>query len=314
LVFAPLLAPGLRGGTSEVLGILVVVAYAGHVAVTGWLWTVPDVRETVRNQPVRLVALPVVLVTSAVGIAMLVRGHLFSWLLLGFFAWQFSHFQRQNLGLAKLIAAKWAAEPMGNVECGIAMIAGWCGIAALMTRPALLGLPRLDVASVETGFAFRFAALVYATCVIAAVFVALTVRRPVSVSASCLICVLFMTPVFLFHNPQGAVTGLVVAHGLRYLWIVRWRSRQASIAASSAGWLGSVAVIAGAVLGGCLLEAMSELHSAQHVVSRVLYGAYFGVVMGHFSVDTVVWRRPTRRIVTSHRRGALLPSPAYGRL
>jgi hypothetical protein len=139
-------------------------------------------------------------------------------------------------------------------------------------------------------------------------------RRPLPVSASYLISVVFMAPVFVFHHAQGAVTGMVVAHGLQYLWVVRWRSRQARMAASSTGWQATIAVIVGGVLGGSLLEAMSELHSAQAVVTRALYGAYLGLVMGHFSVDAVLWGRPTRRIVISDPRGALLASPDYGRL
>jgi hypothetical protein len=296
------------------LGVLVVVAYAGHVAVTGWLWTVADVRETVRHRPIRILALPAVLVAAAIFLAMSLPGRLLSWLLLGFFVCQFNHFQGQNLGLAKLMAAKWGPEPLGATDCRIVMISGWFGIVALVTRPALLGQPRLQIAFMGIDVVPRLAALVYATCVVTAVAGGLRCRRPVPVSASCLISVLFMAPVFVFHNAQGAVTGMVVAHGLQYLWIVRWRSRQARIAASSSGWPATLAVIVGAVLGGCLLEAMSELHSARDAFARVLYGAYLGIVMGHFSVDAVLWRRPTRRIVSSDRRRALLPSPAYGRL
>lgn len=314
LALAPVLAPGRGSGTSEVLGVLVVVAYAGHVAVTGWLWTVPDVRLTVRNRPARLIVVPAMLVAVAVGVAVSLPGHLISSLLLGFFVWQFSHFQHQNLGLVKLITNKWEAEPMGKTEERLVMIVGWCGIATLIARPSFLGLAGVNLPIVENGVVVDLAAMVSATCICAAVVGALRNRRPLPVSVSYLVAVLFMAPVFLFHSAQAAVTGIVVAHGLQYLWVVRWRSRQARIADCSAGWLATVAVIVGAVLGGSLLEAMSELHSAQDGVLRALYGAYLGVVMAHFAVDAVLWRRPTRNAVTSHQRGALVPSLAYGRL
>lgn len=314
LALAPVLAPGGGSGTSEVLGVLVVVAYAGHIAVTGWLWTVPDVRLTVRNRPARLIVVPAMLIAVAVAVAVSVPGHVLSSLLLGFFVWQFSHFQRQNLGLVKLITNKWEAEPLGNTEGRLVTIVGWCGIAALIARPALLGLAGVNLPIVENGVVVHLAAMVFATCTAAVVVGALRSRRPLPVSASYLLAVLFIAPVFLFHSAQAAVTGMVVAHGLQYLWIVRWRSRQARIAASSARWQATVAVIVGAVLGGSLLEAMSELHSAQDAVLRALYGGYLGVVMAHFSVDAVLWRRPTRNEVTSHHRGALVPSLAYGRL
>ena len=313
LALAPL-ASSNGSGTSVVLGVLIVVAYAGHIAVTGWLWTVPDVRLAVRNRPVRLVVVPALLVAVAVALAVLLPGHLLSSLLLGFFVWQFSHFQRQNLGLVKLVTRKWAAEPIGNAEEWLVMIAGWCGIGALVARPSLLGLAGVHLPIVEAGLVTHLVAMVYATCTIAAIVGALRSRRPVPASASYLLAVMFMAPVFLFHSAQAAVGGMVVAHGLQYLWVVRERSRQARTAASSSGWQATLAVIVGAVVGGSLLEAMSELHFAQNAVFRAFYGAYLGVVMAHFAVDAVLWRRPTRHAAKSHRRGALVPSVAYGRL
>lgn len=310
LVLAPILAPSRGNGTSQLLGILVVVAYAGHVAVTGWLWTVPDVRQSVRSRPVRLVGLPIALVGLAAALALALPGPILRVLLLGFFAWQFSHFQRQNLGLVKKIATAWSAKPIGTTEAWLVMIAGWCGIGALLAQPTFLGLSNLP----RTEAVVHIAAVAYAACIVAAVITTLKRQRPVPVTSAYLMSVLFVVPVFVFHSPQAVVTGMVVAHGLQYLWAVRWRSRQAHAAAGRAGWLATLAVIAGAVLGGSVLEAMSELHSAQEGILRVLYGAYLGTVMAHFAVDGVLWRRPIQRPGTSHRRWALLPSPAHGRL
>lgn len=310
LVLAPILAPSSGNGTSQFLGILIVVAYAGHVAVTGWLWTVPDVRRSVRSRPLRLVGLPIALVTLAAALALGLPGPTLRVLLLGFFAWQFSHFQHQNLGLVKKIATAWSAEPIGMTERWLVMIAGWCGIGALLAEPSLLGLSTLP----RTGAVVHIAALAFASCMVAAIIITLKRQRPVPVTAAYLISIFFMIPVFIFHSAQAAVTGMVVAHGLQYLWAVRWRSRQARMAEGRSAWQATVGVIAGAVLGGLVLETMSELHSTQEWLLRVLYGAYLGVVMAHFAVDGILWRRPIQRPVTSHRRWALLPSPAQGRL
>ena len=313
LVLAPLLSPGSGRGTSEVIGVLVVVAYAGHVAVTGWLWSVPDVRQTVRTHPMRLVAVPVTLVLAAAVFAVVLPGPLLGYALLGFFGWQFSHFQRQNLGLVQLIATKWAAEPLTHGERRLIALVGWCSIGGLIARPSLLGVSTAVLPPLVTGPLFDLAIVAYSTCTVAALTVAIRRRRAVPVAAACLMAVLFVAPVFLFQSAQAAVAGMVVAHGLQYLWMVRCRSRQARVKESRTGWQSTLAVIAVAVVGGSSLEAISEVHSAQGSGLRILYGAYFGVVMAHFVVDGTLWRRTSRPKDGSPQRW-LLPSPAHGRV
>jgi hypothetical protein len=313
LVLAPLLAPGRGRGTSEFIGILVVVAYAGHVAVTGWLWTVPDVQETVRTHPMRLVAVPVALVLGAAMFALMLPGPLLGYALLGFFGWQFNHFQRQNLGLVQLIATKWAVEPLAQGERRLIALVGWCSMGGLIARPALLGVPTVALSPHLTGPLFGVAITAYTTCAIAACTVAIRRRRAAPVAAAYLTAVLFVAPVFLFQTAQGAVAGMVVAHGLQYLWMVRCRSRQARVTVFRTGWHSTLAVLAVAVVGGSSLEAISEVHSAQGSGLRILYGVYFGVVMAHFVIDGSLWRRTTRP-----KRGAptrwLLPTPAHERV
>ena len=306
LALAPLLAPSR--GTSQVFGVLVVVAYAGHIAVTGWLWTVPDVRQNTLRRPMRLVAVPVALVVVAAALALALPGRLLEWVLLGFFAWQFSHFQRQNLGLVTMIGTKWAAEPLRKLERRLVVVGGWCGTGALIARPSLLGLPNVIVPRLLAGSMVTLAAVAYTTLAIAAVVGTLHVGRPLPVRAAYLTSVLFVAPVFLFQSAQGAVAGMVVAHGLQYLWGVRCRSCQAQTVEARAGWKTTFAVVLLAVLGGSLLEAMSELHSAQSSILRLLYGAYLGIVMAHFAVDGVLWRRPRPpgRLITAPRGAATL--------
>ncbi len=314
LVLAPILAPSRGNGTSQVLGILVVVAYAGHVVVTGWLWTVPDVRQTVRTRSLRMVVLPVALVAVAATLALALPDQTLRVLLLGFFAWQFIHIQRQNLGLVKRISANWSDAPVGRTECRLVVIAGGTGIGALLARPSFLGLPNVVVPPIGTEMVVHIVAVAYASCTLAAIIVTLQRRRPVPVAAAYLTSILFMAPVFLFHSAEAAVTG----NGRRSWPSVSLGGPVAepsgTIAEGRTGWQATLGVVAGAILGGAVLEAMSELHSAQPGGLRLLYGAYLGVVMAHFAVDGILWRRPIQPPDALHRRWALLPSPAHGRV
>jgi len=319
LVLAPLLAPSDGRGTNEVLGVLVVVAYAGHLAVTGLLWRVPEVQQAVRTRPGRLVAVPVALVVAASVVAFVASDRLLAWLLIGYFAWQFSHFQRQNLGLAAIVTAQWDSEPLRRSERRLVIFAGWCGSAALLAHPALLDglIPSLPPSL--AGPVVRVAALGLAGCAIGTVVIACHSKRPALLVATNLAAVLFFLPVFAFKSTAAAVTGMVVAHGLQYLWAVGWRRhpsrpRQNGSGRELSGRHVALAITGFAVVGGALLSAMSELHGAHAAGLRLLYGAYLGIAMAHFAVDSVIWRRVRPSPQAWARLRALLPSSAHGGL
>ncbi len=274
-----------------------VVAYAGHLAVTGWLWTVPSVRQIVRTRPGRLVLLPAMLVAAGALVGLTTPVNAINWLLVGFFVWQFTHFQRQNLGLVTLVGAKWCATPLTALERRLVVIAGYCGTAVLIARPVLLGLPDHTMTTSLTGPVVRLAMAGLVVCAICTTIASVRQKRPMPVVTAQLAAVSFFVPVFVFESAPAAVTGMVVAHGLQYLWVVGCRSHSGRPRGRFEGWRAAAAVASVAVVGGSLLEAMSELRFAQASGIRMLYGAYLGVVMAHFVVDGTVWRTaaPLRR-------------------
>ena len=312
LVLAPLTAPPTGTGPGEVLGALVVVAYAGHLAVTGWLWTTPDVRAMARSRPGRLAALPATLVAASAALAVVVPGRTLERLLLLFFAWQFAHFQRQNLGLVELVGAKWGAPKLSRSERRLGVCAGWCATASLLARPQLLGLSVVVPPSVRA-VAVHLAGVGFAACVVGSVRAARRAARPAPVAVAHVAAVAFMTPVFLFRSAAAAVTGIVIAHGLQYLWVVGARSAGPGHREPGAGRRALVRVASIAVAGGAALEAMAELHGSGAAGLRLLYGAYLGAVLAHVAVDSAVWRSPAPRASPSPSVRPLVPSAAQGR-
>lgn len=229
---------------------------------------------------------------------------------------EFTHFQRQNLGLVAAMVGRWEVAPLSVLERRLIAGAGWCATAALVARPSLLGssqqlLPALAARPVlwvaETGFT---------ACVGLAMVTALRSTRPPPVTAAYLMAVAFMAPVFVFDAPGAAVTGIVVAHGLQYLWAVGCRSASSRRARRDrlGDWRTAGAIGMLAIVGGSALTAMSELHAAGGALPRLLYGTYFGIVMAHFAIDGVVWRRSPMPRRTTARRWPLVPSPTLGGL
>lgn len=312
LALAPLAAPSDGRGTEELLGVFVVVAYAGHVAVTAWLWSVRDVRHMVKKHPGRLILVPVGLIGAGAVVPFVASGRMFGWLLLGFFAWQFTHFQRQNVGLVAAMATQWNTAPPVARERRIIVVAGLCGTATLFARPTMLGVHRAALPAIAVDPVLLVAAAGWTACAIAELLGLFGSKRPGPVRIAHLTAVLFVAPLFLFTTPAAAVTGMVVAHGLQYLWVVGWRSHafQRSGRNRLTGWRAASVIVALAVAGGSLLSAMSEVGPSGDAGFRLLFGAYLGIVMAHFSVDGVVWRRPST--TRSPAPPSLLPSPVLG--
>ena len=120
----------------------------------------------------------------------------------------------------------------------------------------------------------------------------------------------FFFPVFVFRSPFAAVSGMVIAHGLQYLWVQGAmargpRDRYGGSDRAVPGRAARIAVLACvAVSGGAVLNALSGLHASSVTGARALYGVYLGIVMAHFVIDAVVWRSETTMPVGSSRLGS----------
>jgi hypothetical protein len=282
IVFAP------AGSTSPARGLqwLVFVASSVHVASTAWFFTLPEVRAHATRHRRRYLAVPALLVTAAAVVAVVVPPARLGWLLLVFFAWQFLHFQKQNLGMAALSGISVGAGSLSRPERRALMLAGIAGVAGLLLHPELLQL----TVDVQLRWAFPAAAGVFGLTVawgLAAMWRRPVERRPWSFALVYGSSLLFFLPVFVFANPYAAVAGLVVAHGGQYLVLVGLIA--GAERADRPRALNLAVLLNVALVGGLALNAASHLHGADPV-GRAVYGAYLGAVMAHFVVDAGLWR------------------------
>ena len=280
------MAPDAGEEPVRALGWLLFTGSAVHVAATAWLYTVPEIRAHVRRHPRRYVTVPLALVLGTAAVAALLAPGAFAWLLLPFFAWQFFHFQKQNLGMAALAGAGYRAGPMRPVERRAVVAAGCAGTAGLLLHPHLLELGvdhRLDALFPLAGVAFA-ATVAWG---LAAVARRPAGQRPWPFLAVYATSLLFFAPVFVFDSPYRAVAGIVLAHGYQYLVILALLAGARTVAGSRV--VGPALLLNIALLGGLALATASHLHDGS-AGARAVYGAYLGVTMAHFVIDAGIWR------------------------
>jgi hypothetical protein len=298
------LAPPASAPPVSGLAWLLFVGSSVHVASTGWLYTLPEVCDHARQHRAKLVLLPAALILATAVLAAVVSPATMAWFLLPYYAWQFFHFQKQNLGMAALAASSRRAAPLRTVERRALMAAGYAGIAGLIAHPGLLQL-RLNPG---LGLMYPAAATVFAVAV--ATGITAMARRPgggVAYRAVYLTSLCFFGPVFTFGSPYAAVGGMTIAHGLQYLLLI-------GLVAAGNGQLPGrtirLAVVCNvALVGGAALSAASHLHGAAFA-GRLAFGGYLGAVMAHFVIDASLWRLrdPFPRAFLSSRVPGLLPA------
>jgi hypothetical protein len=279
--FAVKLAPPASATPGSGLAWILFIGSSAHVASTGWLYTLREVRGYAARRRLRFCVLPAILILSGAMAAAVLSPAEATWLLLPFYGWQFFHFQKQNLGMVALTASAGGLPSLRPAERRLLLTTGGAGIAGLVAHPALLQLrisPRLSLLFPLAAGAF---------CAAAAAGVVLLARRADLSPGFCtayLMALLFFAPVFVFTNPYAAVGGMTIAHGLQYLLLV------ALIAAGDQRRPFRLAALANvALLGGAALETASHLHGAAPL-GRLLFGAYLGAVMAHFVIDAGLWR------------------------
>jgi len=285
-VIAVAFAPSGSAAPDRGLAWVLFAGSSAHVASTGWLYTLRDVRSHAVSHPWRFIRVPVLLMIAGAVAAATLTPAATTWLLLPFFAWQFFHFGKQNLGMAALAAKAAGAPPLQAAERCALIASGVAGACALMARPALLQL-RVDP---RLGALFPLSAAVMTAAASAGLILLASrapAQRPRGFCVMYLMGLFFPVPVFVFASPYAAVGGMTIAHGMQYLLLL---SLVAVGGPGQAGRALRLAVLGNvALLGGAVLAVTSHLHSGGPAV-RLLFGAYLGVVMAHFVIDAGLWR------------------------
>jgi hypothetical protein len=293
-IIAAAFAPSGSAAPDRGLAWVLFAGSAAHVASTGWLYTLRDVRSYAVSNPWRFIRVPVLLMITGAAVGAALTTAAMTWLLLPFFAWQFFHFAKQNVGMTALAAMTAGVPPLQVAERRALITSGVAGIGALLARPALLQV------HVDPGQGALFPLSAATMAGAAAVGVMLLARRapahrPRGFCVMYLMGLFFSVPVFVFASPYAAVGGMTIAHGMQYLLLVSLVGAGAGAGAGAggsgeAGRALRLAVLCNvALVGGAVLSMASHLHSGG-TAARLVFGAYLGTVMAHFVVDAGLWR------------------------
>lgn len=286
MVVAPILAPSSAHATPFTLGALLFVGSSVHYAATGALATVPGLRQLARQRSGRLIALPVAVALLSVLVVMAIPISELSVLLYALFCWQFVHYARQNVGVVCLAAAGLGSGPVSRIDRRAVLGTGVAGVAAVVARGRLLSLPLVPL-SHELYLAALCTYAVAALVGLLALSRRPAEQRPVRYVAVYLAVLAFPLPALVFNSPYAALSGMTIAHGLQYLFIVglvtmpRTRNQRSTVRAV----LACDAVAVGAVL----------IHFSSHVpsgstVSRLVFAVYLAAATAHFAIDATVWK------------------------
>jgi hypothetical protein len=311
LVVAAALAPATDARAGGLLAWLLFVSSSCHVAGTGWLGSLAEVRRLARARRGRLLVAPTALMAGAVLAVMVVKPGDLAWILLALFAWQLHHFQRQNLGLVALAASSSGLKRLLPAERRCIQLVGASAVVGVVAHPGLLQL------HVRPGLGILFGVARVAYVAVLLVGLAVLSRRsprerPLHFCALFAATMIFPLPLFVSSSPYAALAGMTIAHGLQYLVLLGLVAAGTERTQRGAR-LGTLAAVA--LVGGLVLSVTSHLHTSMTPV-RMLFGLYVGVTAAHFVVDRGLWRLrdPLARELVRARAPMLLGASAVDRL
>jgi len=288
-----------------VLAACLVIGSSTHVAATGWFIFESDVRSMARRRWVRFFGVPVALVVASAWTGANATPHFIDLALCAFFSWQFFHFQKQNVGVAALVASSSGIASLSARERRCVVLSGVAGIVGLLGHPSLLQLPLRPVSA----DLFALGAILFVAAGVVGI-VTLSHRehseRPRIFVVTYVTVLLFNGPIFVFSSPYAAVGGMTVAHGFQYLFIVgsvvgvsvRQRRR----------WERATIFSNVLIFGTATLAVAVHLHDGD-TLEKAVYGAALGLTMAHFVIDAALWRLrdPRARRFMSTRLPHLVP-------
>jgi hypothetical protein len=309
LVGIPVFVPNSLNSPGTAFSWLLLVGSSMHVASSGWFLTERDTRGIAKSSHVRYIWAPLVILPTAVLLALLLSNQLRSVALVGFFAWQLFHFQKQNVGLASLMSGIDHVPAPKGLERQVLVWLGLIGSAAIVANPHLV---QVFPGWTESHLIFNILRWTFAAVALAGL--AQWFRRPraerrVRSTSMYFLSLAYITPIFLFSNPYRSIAALVIVHGCQYLILVACFAGHAST--SEQRWRRLAIFTNMSVLGGVLLRLMSHGDLRSSGPSRFVFGLFIGITMAHFVFDAGFWRLsiPTSRALVSKNLPWLVMQP-----
>lgn len=286
LIFFPLSAH-LHPNAVSVVAIAGFMNFLGssvHVGATGFFYSDGEVRSFFRQNRWRYYFIPAALILGTGLTFSVADNETTAYLVLGYFAWQTYHYQKQNYGVLSFVAAATDRIRPSIIEKAILQTSVWLGILGLIKTYHLAHNTMLEryASTIHQAAAYAFWSI--PVLLVVAVASSGSLRRNPLRIAFLAICGFFYLPIFLFTDPVAAVSGYAVGHGLQYLVFMYFVG-----AAKADRDLRIVGLTAIALIAGSVLTLMSD-QTLWGPPAKFVFGCYLGLVMSHFVVDAGIWK------------------------
>jgi len=286
---------------SAFIGFLVALS-ATHVFSTCYLLTDPDVRQFAWQNPIRMIAVPILL-TGIILVAFLVSGPLFVVLVLGAVLYQSWHFGAQNIGVSSFISFAERHRPLSLGEKRIIRIGIVCGMAGVlqMVGPTY-GYPPGTI--VLWPWVTKLLAFTYAVGMLAAIGISLVAAYfafrawragHLMTAVALFLSICFQLPMYATNDGAIGLLAFATAHGLQYLVFLSAHSMTDT--ARRTAWkfgifIAPSALILVALFGHVIWTAAPTY---QPPTAPLIGMALLGILtVNHFWFDQYLWKMKER--------------------
>jgi len=258
----------------------------GHVGLTYFFYTDRKFREFFRSRRRRYYYVPFCLIIGSAFVYQYGSIAARAYLLLGYFAWQTYHYQRQNYGILSFVGVVTGTGRVHWSERAVLDLAVFSGILGLIR---ILGLGQDTFLSSYEDLLFQTGLNVLyllPAVFISSLFFGRALRNKLRFGFL-LLSVVFYVPTFIFSDPSSAIMGYALAHGMQYYVFMYFMGSNQTLLSRNIIRL-MILVGACVLVGGALTQM--RYAGVWGSYKNGIFGACLGFVMVHFVIDAGVWR------------------------
>jgi hypothetical protein len=273
-------------GIVAITSFIELMAGSGHVGLTCFFYTDPQMQSFFKAHPIRYIYLPILLVLG-MGTAFYVLPETYTSCIFSFhLIWQTYHYQRQNYGILRFLNIASGGDKITKLERAIIEIAAISGIFGLIKVSNFYFTPLIyPLTDTLYQIGLALTALVIGLLILAVVSVKSLRLHKLRLSFL-IISALFYVPTFFVANPTSAIASYAYAHGFQYFVFMYFTASSHQRENND----GRIVLLVMSSLAGVLALTLMSDKLIWGGLGKFVWGMFIGLVMSHFVIDAGIWR------------------------